>query len=459
MQFIYLPPSSPSLKDSGLMEYRFGPLKQNLDFYYIVSEKGHETFMISRRITRTYYVLSGHGHFTIADRKYDVAPGILVEVPPKIEYTYSGKMTLIAFCRPGWSAGNDTFTRWNSDVIPPWIPAIANDKSALSRLGRFRVFGKSPVNAFLLFNQFVWGRLPPAVRTIGSVRAYGNFLHKLVRMQARRTQLLHTFFLRNRSQLQLIQRLVDCRGENAPFAVAVLGCSIGAEVYSIAWTIRKARPDLALTIDAVDISPEAVAAGRRGVYPVAGLGLPNDEIFQRMSNIERNEFFDKDGNAFRIKTWIRQGIEWHVKDVRNPEVRDALGLYDLVIANNFLCHMGASAAEACLRNIDNLVRANGYLLVSGIDLDVRAKVASELKWRPLEELLEEIHEEDTLRIVWPFNYSALEPLSKKRREWKHRYAAAFQKPPSLQDGGNYHHGGPCQSNHANAKASLPSEMA
>src|SRR5437867_11883789 len=33
-----------------------------------------------------------------------------------------------------------------------------------------------------------------------------------------------------------------------------------------------------------------------------------------------------------------------------------------------------------------------YLFVSGVDLDVRTKVAIELGWKPISDLLEEIHE-------------------------------------------------------------------
>ena len=32
----------------------------------------------------------------------------------------------------------------------------------------------------------------------------------------------------------------------------------------------------------------------------------------------------------------------------------------------------------------------------------------------------------SLRGKWPFNYAGLEPLNKKRRDWRIRYAAAFQ---------------------------------
>ena len=38
---------------------------------------GHDTFMVSKRITRVYYVLSGSGYFTIGDRRYDVSDGML----------------------------------------------------------------------------------------------------------------------------------------------------------------------------------------------------------------------------------------------------------------------------------------------------------------------------------------------------------------------------------------------
>jgi 2-polyprenyl-3-methyl-5-hydroxy-6-metoxy-1,4-benzoquinol methylase len=113
-----------------------------------------------------------------------------------------------------------------------------------------------------------------------------------------------------------------------------------------------------------------------------------------------------------------------------PETVDALTQQDTVIASNFLCHMPSPTAETCLRNIGRLVRPHGYLFVSGIDLDVRTKVADELGWSPLQELLEEIHEGDfCMKTFWPWHYAGLEPLNKKRRDWKRRYAATFQVLP------------------------------
>jgi hypothetical protein len=66
-------------------------------------------------------------------------------------------------------------------------------------------------------------------------------------------------------------------------------------------------------------------------------------------------------------------------------------------------------------------------------VDIRTKVAKELGWNPVQELLEEIHEGDPrMGSGWPFNYSSLEPLNKRRLDWRLRYAAAFHLVPSAE---------------------------
>jgi chemotaxis methyl-accepting protein methylase len=454
MPYVHTLPISASFRGKGLYGYTFGPLKErDLEVLYIESEKGHDTFLISKKITRVYYVLSGKGYFTIADNKYNVGPGMLVEVPPRVEYCYSGKMTLLALCKPRWFRGNDTLTKWNPDVVGYDSKCGVDGGPWLSRLVRFRVFGKSPTNAFLRLNQRVWNDLPLPLTAVAPIRLYGYFLHRLARIQGVRAQALNTFFLRNRPQLELVRRVLDRKSKSDPVRVAVLGCSLGAEAYSVAWRIRSARPDLKLVLHAVDISKEAVEFAKRGAYPLAvepadtathdrrGAGgwrldrpdseLTGEEIFERLTPMEMEEFFDRDGDTVTIKSWIRDGIAWHVGDVTEPGILDALGLQDVVVANNFLCHMGDSEAERALRNIARLVAPQGYLIVSGIDLDVRTKVACGLGWKPVDELLEEIHEGDPcLRRLWPCHYAGLEPLDKSRQDWRIRYAATFQLGPT-----------------------------
>jgi chemotaxis methyl-accepting protein methylase len=377
MQYVYSLPTSPSFTDKGLVGYDFPPLKQkDLEIIYVDAQRGHDKFILSKRITRIYYILSGRGHFTIADRKYDVSAGMLVEIPPKVEYCYSGRMKLIVLSTPRWFGGNDTFTKWNPDVVP-WgdLTCAADRGSWLTRLIKLRIFEKSPVTAFLRLNQRLWSQLPASVSDLGPVYYLGKSLHRLARIHEVPTQSFSTYFLQNRPQLELIRRLAERSSEANVLKVAVLGCSIGAEAYSIAWTIRSARPELKLVMHAVDISGLAVEVGRTGVYSRVASQLTSTDIFERVTEAEIDKLFDIDGNSLTVKSWIKEGIEWHIADVGEPEILDTLGPQDIVVANNFLRHMGDLIAERCLRNVARLVSQNGHLFISGMDLDVRTKVA------------------------------------------------------------------------------------
>jgi len=431
MPYIYSLPTSASFTGKGLLGYTFGPLSQtDADIYYIEVEKGHDTFMISKKITRIYYILSGSGYFTIGDHRYDVVPGMLVEVPPKIEYCYSGKMKLIAFSKPRWFGGNDIFTKWNPDVVQGGSRCVADAESWLTRFVRFRIFGKSPAGRYLQLNQYLWNILPASFTALGPIRRYGSFLHALAQAQAGRAQAFSTYFLRNRAELELIGRLLDQKSKADTLRVAVLGCSTGAEAYSVAWRIRSARPDLKLILRAVDISRQAVEFAERGVYSLATPQLADTSVCSAMTAAEMEEMLERDGDVVTVKSWIREGIDWQVGDAGDPEIVDALGPQDMVVANNFLCHMHAPEAERCLCNIARLVCPHGYLFVSGVDLEVRTKVAIDLGWKPVQELLEEIHEGDrALGGPWPFHYGGIEPLNKARGDWRLRYAAAYQLVP------------------------------
>jgi chemotaxis methyl-accepting protein methylase len=249
----------------------------------------------------------------------------------------------------------------------------------------------------------------------------------LVRLQGDRTQYFGTFFLRNRPQLRVISHLADLRGRHGAVRIAVIGCSLGAEVYSISWSVRGARPDLNIRIQGVDISPAALDVAREGVYSLGVSELANERLLERTTEDEMRALFDKEGDGLRVKPWIRDGIRWRIGDARDPNIVNILGRQDVVVANDFLCHMEPPEAESCLRNVARLVDSGGYLVVSGIDLDVRTKVANALRWKPLQDSMEDIHEGDrSLRLSWPWRYWGLEPFDKSRPDWNVRYASVFQ---------------------------------
>jgi mannose-6-phosphate isomerase-like protein (cupin superfamily) len=101
-----------------LAGYEFQPLRdQDIAVHLLDVHKGHDTFIISEALTRIYYIIEGTGVFTIDNQKYDVVPGLLVEVPPGIEYSYSGSMKIFLVSHPRWFEGNERMTKLNPDVV------------------------------------------------------------------------------------------------------------------------------------------------------------------------------------------------------------------------------------------------------------------------------------------------------------------------------------------------------
>jgi chemotaxis methyl-accepting protein methylase len=263
-----------------------------------------------------------------------------------------------------------------------------------------------------------------------------------------------TFFFRNRPELELLIRLLQTKPQSAALDLMVLGCSKGAEVYSFSYSIRRARPDLRFKLRALDIDPNVLELAKEGVYSlrarvpekntslgtadtgadltVRTFGDQRTSVFERMLSSEVQAMFDCEGERASVKPQFREGITWHVGDAGDSKLVDVFGLQDIVVANRFLCHMQPEKAEASLRNLSHLVKPGGYLFVSGVDLGVRSKVARELGWTPVIELIKEIHEGDqSLRQDWPLEYWGLEPFDRRRNDWHIRYACVFQLGATL----------------------------
>src|SRR6266404_7902553 len=122
------------------------------------------------------------------------------------------------------------------------------------------------VTRYLWVTGRIWRRIPVSLRSLPVVVSYGAHLHSLVLRFVDRRQNHSTSFLRNRAELQLMSRLAARAAHGSKMDVAVFACSKGAEVYSIAWTLKAARPDLTIKIRAIDISQDIIEFAKNGVY-------------------------------------------------------------------------------------------------------------------------------------------------------------------------------------------------
>jgi chemotaxis methyl-accepting protein methylase len=301
------------------------------------------------------------------------------------------------------------------------------------------------VKLYLSMSRRIWERLPRSVRGNALGHAYGRHLHALVYLHTEWKQNHSTWFLRNRPELQLISSLVGRQASPSDVNLCVLACSKGAEVYSMVWALRSSHAQVNVRATAIDISQEIVEFAEQGVYCRSRRDALTDgdrlawntyrdqgpqqdlSIFDRLTQQEIEAMFVVEGDRLSVRQSLKEGITWRTGDASDPNLVRALGPQDIVVANRFLCHMPPEAAESCLRTLSRLVKPGGYLLVSGVDLDVRTRVAKDLKWKPIAELMRDVHEGDpSLTSAWPFGWYGLEPFRDDVSDWRIRYATAFQ---------------------------------
>src|SRR5215475_10977577 len=158
--------------------------------------------------------------------------------------------------------------------------------NSMTKIVEFSMPRESSVDFYLRLNGWLWRRLPANFKEARPMRFYGRRLHKLVSRRSKRRQYTGTFFLRNRPALELMRRLAAQKANGSTLKIAVLGCSIGAEVYSISSTIRRARPDLVIDLCAVDNSPEVLQVAREAVYSSQTSSFVGSSIFERLTDAE-----------------------------------------------------------------------------------------------------------------------------------------------------------------------------
>ena len=272
--------------------------------------------------------------------------------------------------------------------------------------------------------EMFWNALSPGVRSWKYTQRLGRWIHRRARRVQPRGGGCFTRFCRNMPQLELVRDLVFEKPEGAPLRIASLGCSTGAELYSLLWLIRTARPAQSVQALGIDTDEECIQAASRGVYPCRVV-----EVAQ-VSATSHERLFTKERKTLVVQDWLKETITWAVGDACSPDLVARFGRHDLVLANNFLCHMSPKGAAACLRNLTQLVAPNGYLVASGVDLDLRSSVLAGLGFVPVTARCEEIHAAEDRRAAWPLRSWGLEPMDRTRQDWVARYATVFMSPAS-----------------------------
>ena len=110
-------PSQPEFTQKGLNGFKFKTENKDVEFYIVDVKTGHDNYIISKKCTHFYFILKGSGSFVINGETLPAKKDMLFEVPPEVEYTYSGSMKLMLVMTPPWFKENEIITKENPDVF------------------------------------------------------------------------------------------------------------------------------------------------------------------------------------------------------------------------------------------------------------------------------------------------------------------------------------------------------
>lgn len=280
----------------------------------------------------------------------------------------------------------------------------------------------------------IWDGLPGAITQTRAMRRFGKFIYRRFTRNTVRIQSHYTQFMRNPPLLDVLARLLSAYQIGSTVKLASIGCSTGAELYSALYVLRRARPDLSILATGVDISSEVVKAAERGIYcpgqsaAINGLYLEGrPEVFREDINALGDVLEVQHGGTLRVQDWLRKDTNWLTADATEGGLAATLGPHNIVLANNVMGPMDDPLAEVCLRNVMNLVEPGGYLVVDGIDLDLKTRVLATSDFKPVLLRQEDVWTADGSKDGWPWVRWGREPLDWTEPCWELRYSIIFQR--------------------------------
>jgi len=268
----------------------------------------------------------------------------------------------------------------------------------------------------------------PFVNSVIKTNTYKHYRHGVTLLLSQRQNSTFTYFLRLPTQFDALSGpvidylLSDNCGHD--LKIAVLGCSNGAEAYSIASVLMEHHPDLRFSVHGYDIIKEMV--DKAGSASFTEEEVLNNKMI-RTSFIKHT--FDIEKDQYKIQPKIASRVYFDLGDALNHNLKDINGLSDIVFAQNFLFHLKPKVCESAFNNICRLLKHRAVLFIDGMDLDMRQKLTRRNGLVPLEYEIEKIHNEARVgrTDAWPFVYWGIEPFLTVRRGWKRRYSTIFVK--------------------------------
>jgi chemotaxis protein methyltransferase CheR len=143
-----------------------------------------------------------------------------------------------------------------------------------------------------------------------------------------------------------------------PLHIWSAGCATGEEPYSIAILLcERSGPNAMNDVEllATDVSPEAIATARRGIYAAP--------IVRPLPRVRRECFFERAGEAYRVCKELRGAVRFELCNLHAESWPPLTKAQDLIFCRNVLIYFSQGARRAVAQRLFAALAPGGWLVL------------------------------------------------------------------------------------------------
>ncbi len=175
-----------------------------------------------------------------------------------------------------------------------------------------------------------------------------------------------TYFFRSQSQMDalskiILPKLVALSSKQSLKKVRVwsAGCSTGEEPYTLSILLQEhlvqQNKGWTFEIVATDLNENSIAKCREGVYAEYAMRNLNEQ--------ERNKFFKREGNGYRVKDEVRANIKFDRLNLQDQSRLLFMKGFDLIYCCNVLIYFDGVAKKRTVEHFYNGLVNGGYFFL------------------------------------------------------------------------------------------------
>lgn len=176
-----------------------------------------------------------------------------------------------------------------------------------------------------------------------------------------------TWFFRDKSAFDFLSSYINKwltkKSPREKLNVLSLPCSTGEEPYSIAMTLLKlGLPEKFYTIEAVDISLNALKKAQKGLY--------GHYSFRGKDLSFRYYFFEKENHDYQINKELFKQVIFKYGNVFDSRFYEALGYFHLIFCRNLIIYLHEEAQIKLLKILQTHLLEDGMVFVGPAETEV-----------------------------------------------------------------------------------------